>query len=307
MCLCLRGQWTTAGLAPDLIFGLLVCPPVPWLAKRLENNVNTQRVSCWHFHATSLITKIVVLFWWWRCAPGATKLTESVCVCAFVPKKRAWSSRGRCKAQSSLTLWSTTISVMKITAMLHLKTNKNKSRLQFNPLDINYSFLLPALTMHTMCALMCSAQETKEETPGGNLCPLCVSSFNSVIKSSSIVDCTLKRTGELKKERETQTTQTVGPLKYHLLSANDHLNQILQIALCYILYTSNSSVSTEEDWNYIRYKTPNNLGCSTGTCIQALLISIRRLSSFILIHVLMFKVLEKLRHNTLVIKYTFPT
>ena len=54
-----------------------------------------------------------------------------VCVCACVcrvllPKKRACSSRGRCRAQSSLTLWSTTISVIKITAMLHLKTNTHE-------------------------------------------------------------------------------------------------------------------------------------------------------------------------------------
>lgn len=38
-----------------------------------------------------------------------------------LPKKSACSSRGRCNAQSSLTLWSTTISVMKMTAMLHLR------------------------------------------------------------------------------------------------------------------------------------------------------------------------------------------
>lgn len=44
-----------------------------------------------------------------------------------LPKKRACSSRGRCKAQSSLTLWSTTISVIKITAMLHLRTKTHKS------------------------------------------------------------------------------------------------------------------------------------------------------------------------------------
>lgn len=39
------------------------------------------------------------------------------------PRKRACSSRGRWRAQSSLTLWSTTISVMKITAMLHLDSS----------------------------------------------------------------------------------------------------------------------------------------------------------------------------------------
>lgn len=36
------------------------------------------------------------------------------------PKKTACSKSGRCRAQSSVTLWSTTISVIKITAMLHL-------------------------------------------------------------------------------------------------------------------------------------------------------------------------------------------
>lgn len=43
-----------------------------------------------------------------------------------LPKKSACNSRGRCSAQSSLTLWSTTISVIKITAMLHLKIITNK-------------------------------------------------------------------------------------------------------------------------------------------------------------------------------------
>lgn len=38
-----------------------------------------------------------------------------------LPKKRACSNKGRWRAQSSLTLWSTTISVMKMTAILHLE------------------------------------------------------------------------------------------------------------------------------------------------------------------------------------------
>lgn len=36
------------------------------------------------------------------------------------PKNKACSSKGKCMIQSSLTLWSTTISVIKITAILHL-------------------------------------------------------------------------------------------------------------------------------------------------------------------------------------------
>lgn len=53
---------------------------------------------------------------------------RKVCVWhVHLPKKRACSSRGRCKAQSSLTLWSTTISVIKITAMLHLRIITHKS------------------------------------------------------------------------------------------------------------------------------------------------------------------------------------
>lgn len=45
----------------------------------------------------------------------------------ILPRKRACSRRGRCRAQSSRTLWSTTISVMKITAILHLPTYINTS------------------------------------------------------------------------------------------------------------------------------------------------------------------------------------
>ena len=37
-----------------------------------------------------------------------------------LPKNRACNSNDRCMLQSSLTLWSTTISVMRMTAMLHL-------------------------------------------------------------------------------------------------------------------------------------------------------------------------------------------
>lgn len=44
---------------------------------------------------------------------------------AVLPRKRACSRSGRCRAQSSRTLWSTTISVMKITAILHLSTHIN--------------------------------------------------------------------------------------------------------------------------------------------------------------------------------------
>lgn len=42
------------------------------------------------------------------------------------PKNKACSSKGKCTAQSSLTLWSTTISVKKMTAILHLKQRKHQ-------------------------------------------------------------------------------------------------------------------------------------------------------------------------------------
>lgn len=43
------------------------------------------------------------------------------------PKNKACSSKGKCMIQSSLTLWSTTISVMKMTAILHLNKTKQKN------------------------------------------------------------------------------------------------------------------------------------------------------------------------------------
>lgn len=45
--------------------------------------------------------------------------------CVNSLKNNACSNKGKCIIQSSLTLWSTTISVMKMTAMLHLWQNKN--------------------------------------------------------------------------------------------------------------------------------------------------------------------------------------
>lgn len=42
-----------------------------------------------------------------------------------LPKNNACSSKGKCMIQSSLTPWSTTISVMKMTAILHLQKKKH--------------------------------------------------------------------------------------------------------------------------------------------------------------------------------------
>lgn len=53
-------------------------------------------------------------------APMAPPLMASARAGPASPKKTACSKSGRCRAQSSVTLWSTTISVIKITAMLHL-------------------------------------------------------------------------------------------------------------------------------------------------------------------------------------------
>lgn len=57
---------------------------------------------------------------------GGRHFAFCVGVMRHSPKNRACSSKGKCMIQSSLTLWSTTISVMKITAMLHLKFREEK-------------------------------------------------------------------------------------------------------------------------------------------------------------------------------------
>ena len=85
---------------------------------------------------TCTFDRCVYYEWHLRCVRLLLIFLSMSVHCVFLPKKRAWSSRGRCKAQSSLTLWSTTISVMNITAMLHLRTNTckvlSKHREQFS-------------------------------------------------------------------------------------------------------------------------------------------------------------------------------